>query len=44
MIRRIAKLPLSVGSYTVGLAVVMTHLIRAGRANHPLFSPAPGDH
>jgi hypothetical protein len=39
MIKRLINLPLSVGSYTVGFAVVMTHLALAGRAERRLSLP-----
>jgi hypothetical protein len=41
MIKRIINLPLAVGSYTVGFAVVMTHLALAGRAERRLQLPPP---
>ena len=41
MIKRIIHLPLAVGSYTVGFAVVMTHFVFAGRAERRLELP-PG--
>ncbi len=44
MIKRIVQLPLSVGSYTVGFAVVMTHLILAGRSDHRFVPPSQLGH
>ena len=40
MLKRIIHLPLSVGSYTVGFAVVMAHLAFAGRTERT-FAPPP---
>jgi hypothetical protein len=41
MIKRIINLPLAVGSYTVGFAVVMAHLALAGRAERRLQLASP---